>query len=98
MKVALELGEVLDVALVEGDRIIGTLSLELKGLSGSSSRTVGRPSGASAKTASTAADSAVTGRRRKRKPMSDEARKRMAEAQRKRWEKSRSSDGEPTNE
>ena len=90
MKVALEAGEVLDIALLEGERVIGTLSLELKGLV-SASR-VGRPAGSS-KAASAAAEGAGAGRRRKRKPMSPEAKARMAEAQRKRWEKTRSSEG-----
>lgn len=91
MKVALEAGEVLDIALVDGERIIGTVSLQLKGLTGASR--VGRPAGTSAKSASTGSESAGGGRRRKRKPMSEEARQRMAEAQRKRWEKVRSSEG-----
>lgn len=80
MKVALETGEVLDVALVEGDRIIGTLSLQLKGLAGSTPR-VGRPAG------STTANAAAAPRkqRKQRKPMSAEARARMSAAQKERW-------------
>ena len=87
MKVALEAGEVLDIALIEGERIIGTLSLQLKGLSAGSR--LGRTAGTSARAASAPAEGTGSGRRRKRKPMSDEARQRMAEAQRKRWEKAR---------
>ncbi|MGI8907205.1 MAG: hypothetical protein ACR2IE_12030 [Candidatus Sumerlaeaceae bacterium] len=82
MKVTLERGEILDVALIDNDRIIGTLSLQLRGLS------VGaRFSGASAPAA--AADNAGkrNGRRRKRGPLSPEARARMADAQRRRRDK-----------
>ena len=79
MKVALESGEVLEVAILDGERVVGTLSLQMKGV-GSSSR-VGRPAGAPK--AAAASDGAT--RRRKRKPMSAETRAKMAEAQRRRW-------------
>ena len=96
MKVALEIGEVLDVALLDGERVIGTLSLELKGLAGVSR--VGRPaSSAREKSAATGSNEAA-GRRRKRKPMSAESRARMAEAQRRRWEKTKGREGTDTNE
>lgn len=91
MKVALESGEVLDIALIEGERVIGTLSLQLKDLT-STSR-AGRPAGVSAR--ASASDGAGEGRktRKRRKPMSDEARARMAAAQKARWEKKRSGRG-----
>lgn len=87
MKVALENGEVLDIALVEGDRIIGTLSLQLKGLAGAPK--AGRPAAASQQSESAA--SAPNGRkaRKPRKPMSPEGRARMAAAQKLRWEQKR---------
>ena len=78
MKVALESGEVLEVAILDGERVVGTLSLQMKGV-GSPSR-VGRPAGVPK-----AAVSEGTTRRRKRKPMSAETRAKMAEAQRRRW-------------
>lgn len=79
MKVALEAGEMLEVAVLDGDRVVGTLSLQMK--SADSARRVGRPAGS---TVAKAAEGG-TGRRRKRKPMSAETRAKMAEAQRKRW-------------
>lgn len=91
MKVALENGEVLDIALVEGDRIIGTLSLQIKGLAGSPK--AGRP--AAAPQASDAGAAAANGRkvRKQRKPMSPEGRARMAAAQKLRWEQKRGGQG-----
>lgn len=88
MKVALEAGEVLDVALIEGDRIIGTLSLQLKGLTATSR--VGRPALSEARATG---EGATPGRRRKpRKPLSAETKARMAEAQRRRWEAKRNAE------
>ena len=87
MKVALDRGEVLDIALIEDERIIGTLSIELKGLI-SATRGAGRPAGATRNAAAESAGREVAGKktRKKRKPMSDEARARMAAAQKRRWE------------
>jgi len=97
MKVALEIGEVLDIALLEGERVIGTLSLELKGLAGSTR--VGRPALASARENKAAAAGVEgSGRRRKRKPMSAESRARMAEAQKRRWEKNKANEGSESND
>lgn len=84
MKVALEAGEVLEVAVLDGDKVVGTLSLQLKTLSGASSAVKrGRPAGASEK-----AESAEPARKRRkqRKPLSDETKARMAAAQKARWE------------
>jgi hypothetical protein len=95
MKVALEAGEVLEVAVLDGERVVGTLSLQLKGLS-SGGRGVGRPAGSTSERAASpsAAESASgAGRRRKRKPLSPETKAKMAEAQRRRWEKSRGNEG-----
>lgn len=95
MKVTLEKGETLDVALVEGDRIVGTLSLVLRGVSvGAAPRTRAE---APAEMAAPAARSnrgarAAAGGRRKRN-VSAEARAKMAEAQRRRWEKARQTKG-----
>ncbi len=95
MKVALENGEVLDIALVDGDRIVGTLSLQIKGLAGASK--VGRPANTSQASAS---DTPANGRktRKPRKPMSPEGRARMAAAQKLRWEQKRGekSDSNPS--
>lgn len=92
MKVALENGEVLDIALVEGDKIIGTLSLQIKGLGGASR--AGRPAGTSA----SAANAAPRKQRKPRKPMSAESKARMAAAQKLRWEKKRGDEGDTGNE
>ena len=83
MKVALEAGEVLEVAIIDGDRVVGNLSLQLKGIGGSR---VGRPAGSSSAKAASS-DEPAAGRRRKRKPMSAETKARMAAAQKARWEK-----------
>lgn len=95
MKVALEAGEVLDVAILDGERVIGTLSLQLN-LGGAKQR-VGRPAAASPKAAAAPAAEG-TGRRKKRKPMSPETRAKMAEAQRKRWESTRDGGNEAAGE
>lgn len=87
MKVALESGEVLDIAILDGERVVGTVSLQLKDMI-STSR-AGRPAGSSAKAASSEGGEGRKTRKR-RKPMSDEARARMAAAQKARWEKKRS--------
>lgn len=88
MKVALEAGEVLDVALLEGDRVIGTLSLQIKGVAKTSK--VGRPAGVSSSASSSddGADAPVK-KRKARKPLSPEVRARMAAAQKARWEQRR---------
>lgn len=88
MKVALEIGEALDIALVEGDRIIGTLTLQLKGLAGSSNK-VARPAAASQASDSAASSGNNRKVRKLRKPMSPEGRARMAAAQKLRWEQKR---------
>lgn len=80
MKVALETGEVLEVAVLDGDKVVGTLSLQLKGLSGASGVKRGRPAG-------TVKEDVTPRKRRQRKPMSAETRARMAAAQKARWEK-----------
>lgn len=84
MKVALDLnsGEALEVALLEGDRVVGSLSLRINGLAGGASR--GRASSA-AKEATTA----TTTQRKPRRRMSAETKAKMAAAQKARWEKLR---------
>ncbi len=79
MKFTLERGETLDVTLVENDRVVGTLSLELKGVFGGAK---------SAKMVSAAASEKTDGRKPRRR-LSAEARARMAEAQKRRWDKKR---------
>jgi hypothetical protein len=86
MKVTLERGEVLDVALVENDRIIGTLSLQLRGLSAAA-----RFTGSAQAPAAVERTKRGNGRR-KRGPLSAEARARMAEAQRRRRAKEQGGD------
>lgn len=81
MRVALEAGEVLEVAVLDGDKVVGTLSLKLNGLG--SAKRPGRPSASESAGASTTG----TKKRRQRKPMSAETRARMAEAQKARWAK-----------
>jgi hypothetical protein len=90
MKVALDAGDVLDVALLDGDRVIGTLSLQIKGLAGSSPR-VGRPAAASSSETSSTTSSR---KRKQRKPLSEEAKARMAAAQKERWAKRRAEQGQ----
>ena len=86
MRVALEAGELLEVAITEGDRIVGTLSLQLNSIGGSSKA-------ASRSTVSSAGAAAPARKQRKtRKPMSPEARARMAAAQKARWAKARGED------
>ncbi len=87
MKVALENGEVLDIALVEGDRIIGTLSIQLKGLAGAGKASRSAVASQQSESASTSGLGKKT--RKPRKPMSAEGRARMAAAQKKRWEEKR---------
>lgn len=80
MKVTLEKGETLDLAVIENDRVIGTISLELRGIlltHGAS------PAAAPASAGSTAPKKPGKGVRH----VSEESRSRMAEAQRRRWAK-----------
>lgn len=94
MKVALELGEALEVAILQNDRVVGTLSMRLQGPSGGAARQQAAP---------VAAPAAVGRKRRGRKPgrkaggrrrnISAEARAKMAEAQRRRWAKFRQDRG-----
>ncbi len=87
MKVALDLnsGEALEVALLEGDRVVGNLSLRISGLAGGSTSRAGR-SAAAPKESST---SGSTTQRKPRRKMSPETKARMAAAQKARWEKIR---------
>ncbi len=87
MKVGLELGEVLDIALHDNDRIVAHLSLSLKPAAGGGLRVSATPGrkAASADTAETPGKKPRKGR----KPMSPEARARMAAAQKLRWDTKR---------
>jgi hypothetical protein len=81
MKVAMEIGETLDVALIDGDRMVGTLSLSLKGVN--AVKQVKAAKAAVSNAVATAKGRKRGGKRR----VSAESRARMAEAQRKRWAK-----------
>lgn len=88
MRISLEKGEVLDVAITEGDRVVGSLSLTLRDLV---------PSAPKAAAKAPAAAAPATGKRRTgKRNVSPEARARMAEAQRRRWEAYRASKAEKT--
>lgn len=89
MKVALDLnsGEALEVALLEGDRVVGTLSLRLSGLGGSASR-----AGRSAVAPKESSATGTTTQRKPRRKMSPETKAKMAAAQKARWEKLRGAD------
>lgn len=86
MKVALEQGDTLEVAILEGDRVVGTLCLEMRSATASS---VVRP----AAVAAAAGAYKRGGRRGGKRNISPEARARMAEAQRRRWAKYRNEKG-----
>lgn len=90
MKVALEFGEALEVALLENNRVVGSLSLVLRG-AGAAPRVAAAPAAKAA-----AAPAAKAGR--KRRQLSPEARARMAAAQKERWAKKRASEGNPSSE
>jgi hypothetical protein len=97
MKVALERGEVLEIALLEGNSVIGTLSLQLQAnrggaqMSFSSGRASASSSSAASQSAGASAGTGTTGKRgrRGRRQLSPEARERMRQAQLRRWAKAR---------
>lgn len=93
MKVTLEKGELIEIALTEGNQIVGTLSLQLQ-LGATTlpqrGRPAGRPAGSTTASQSEAPAGGKPGRKRGGRKISAEARARMAEAQRRRWEKFRS--------
>jgi hypothetical protein len=94
MRVALEQGESLEVAILENNRVVGTLSLEMRAAGGSAQ--AARPAASASASASApqqkraASSSGKRGRRGGKRNISPEARQKMAEAQRRRWEKFRS--------
>ncbi|MCX7718257.1 MAG: hypothetical protein N2111_07635 [Candidatus Sumerlaeaceae bacterium] len=88
MRISLEKGEVLDVAITEGDRVVGSLSLTLRDLVPSAPKAAAK--------APAAAAPATRKRRTGKRNVSPEARARMAEAQRRRWEAYRASKAEKT--
>lgn len=88
MKVSLEKGDTVEIAIVEGDRIVGSLSLTLGGAPAAAARRPGRPAG-STNAAPTAGAPKKRERRGGRRVISPEARQRMADAQKKRWAKYR---------
>lgn len=89
MKVALEFGEALEVALLENNRVVGSLSLVLR-TAGAAPRVAAAPAKAAAPAAAKAS--------RKRRQLSPEARARMATAQKERWAKKRAADGGQSSE
>jgi hypothetical protein len=101
MRVTLEKGETLDVALVENERIVATFSIELRSISagaGEASKASEKPRVAQqpAAAAEAAAPAAVKQPRQKsakaragKRNITEEARAKMAEAQKRRWAKFR---------
>lgn len=89
MKVAIESGDVLEVAVSEGDRIIGVLKVELVLGQVSAARAKAPRAAVQRVVAESAADEAARGGRRRRRRASPEARARMAEAQKRRRERER---------
>jgi hypothetical protein len=88
MRVALETGEVLDVALIEDGRIVANLSLQLK--SGNTSRLTARATS----TGASAEGGNARGRGRRKRVLSPEAREKMRQAQLRRWAKTRGEGGQ----
>jgi hypothetical protein len=90
MKVALEQGESLEVAILQNDRVVGTLSMRLQGVGTGSVGATRQQSAPAAPSAVPAKRGRKRGRRAGgRRNISPEARAKMAEAQRKRWAKFR---------
>lgn len=79
MKIALELGESLDVVLMNKDEVVGTLSLQIRGLA----QAVAQPKALAAKTVSSETRSAAPAK--KKRTMSAEVRERLRQAQLRRW-------------
>ena len=87
MRISLEKGEVLEVAIVEGDRVVGSLSLTLRDMVASAPKAAAQ--------AAMAAAPVPRKRRTGKRYVSPEARARMAEAQKRRWEAYRASKAAP---
>lgn len=87
MKVALELGEKLEVAVIEGNKIVGSLSLELNGF--------GNVAKAAEPAAAKKPAKAERKTRRGGHKFSAESRKRMSEAQKARWADKKPADEAP---
>ncbi len=81
MKIALELGESLDVVLMSKEQVVGTLSLQIRGLA----QAVAQPKAQAAKAA--VSETRPTGPAKKKRTMSPEARERLRQAQLRRWAK-----------
>ena len=78
MKVALEIGETLEVAILEENRVVSTLSLSLRPASAPRRATSEAP-------AKSSTPSPASKGGRKRRAISPEGRARMAAAQKARW-------------
>lgn len=85
MKVALAKGETLQIAVVDGDRIIGTMSIALD----SAVASVAAPAAAPAKAAKSVEAAPAKSRRGGKRKITAEARKKMAQSQALRWERYR---------
>ncbi len=81
MKVAMEIGDQLEVAIVSGGQIVGSLAIQLNSVVGAKASKPGRPAKAAAE--------AAPAKRKGRRKLSPEAKARMSDAQKARWAKKR---------
>lgn len=86
MKVALEIGETLEVAILEENRVVSTLSLSL--------RPAGAPRRAQSEAPAKSTSSPSPKGGRKRRAISPEGRARMAAAQKARWAARKAKEGQ----
>lgn len=77
MRITLEKGENLEVLIVENDKVVGRLSLQLTAIAGISKE--------KATLAGETTEPTPAGRTRARRTLSPEARAKLAQAQRERW-------------
>jgi hypothetical protein len=90
MKIALEKGENLEVVIVDKDKLIGKLSLQLLG----SARIVEERHDVPSAPEAVSAQGEAPQRKRRKRQLSPEARERLAEAQRRRWARVRAQGAE----
>jgi len=89
MRITLEKGENLEVVIVEKDKVIGKLSLQLLG----SVRIVEERHDVASAPEAVSAQGEAPQRKRRKRQLSPEARERLAEAQRRRWARFRAQSG-----
>lgn len=87
MKVALDLGEKLEVAILEGNRVVGSLSLVLNGFGAVAVKVAEAAAAPKKGKAKAAAKAKAEPKKRGKRTVSAESRIRMAEAQKLRWAK-----------